>query len=106
MAPRLDMLESHCNRKPLGEMNLNGYSEQEILACRAPNSPSRKNKPNEIIIEPQRVNLDIKKMLQTLREQIAIVLKARPGREIASSAGMLIEQLGYINISDLFEILE
>lgn len=104
MAPRLDMLELHCNRKPLGEMNLNGYSEQEILACRAPNSPSRKNKPNNEIVEPQRVNLDIRKMLHTLREQIASVLKVRPGREIASSAGMLIEQLGNINTSDLFEM--
>lgn len=91
MAPRLDMLESHCNRKPLGEMNLNGYSEQEILAYRVPNSPSRKNKPNNEIIEsqPQRINLDIKKMLQALKEQLASVLKARPGRETASSAGML-----------------
>ncbi|XP_011877733.1 PREDICTED: serine/threonine-protein kinase PLK1 [Vollenhovia emeryi] len=87
MAPRLDMLESHCNRKPLGEMNLNGYSEQEILA-RVPNSPSRKAKPNEII-EPQRVTLDIRKMLQTLKEQIATVLIARPARETASSADEL-----------------
>ncbi|XP_011699659.1 PREDICTED: serine/threonine-protein kinase polo isoform X1 [Wasmannia auropunctata] len=88
MAPRLDMLESHCNRKPLGEMNLNGYSEQDILACRVPNSPSRKTKPNEIV-EPQRVNLDIRKMLQTLKEQIAIVLNTKPARETASSADEL-----------------
>lgn len=87
MAPRLDMLESHCNRKPLGEMNLNGYTEQEILS-RVPNSPSRKTKPNEIT-EPQRVNLDIRKMLQTLKEQIGIVLRTKPARETISSAGML-----------------
>lgn len=95
MAPRLDMLESHCNRKPLVEMNLNGYSEQDILSSRVPNSPSRKTKPNEII-EPQRVNLDIRKMLQTLREQIAMVLKTKPAREMVSSAGMLEEIFRYI----------
>ena len=89
MAPRLDMLESHCNRRPLGEMNLNGYTEQEILSCRVPNSPSRKIKSNEITNEPQRVNLDIRTMLQTLKEQIGIVLKSKPARETISSAGML-----------------
>ncbi|KAL6254638.1 hypothetical protein P5V15_013945 [Pogonomyrmex californicus] len=89
MAPRLDMLESHCNRKPLGEMNLNGYSEQEILACRVPNSPSRKTKSNNEIIEPQRVSHDIRKMLHTLKDQLAAVLKAKPARETASSADEL-----------------
>ncbi|XP_018045529.1 PREDICTED: serine/threonine-protein kinase polo [Atta colombica] len=88
MAPRLDMLESHCNRRPLGEMNLNGYTEQEILSCRVPNSPSRKTKLNEIT-EPQRVNLDIRTMLQTLKEQIGIVLKSKPARETISSADEL-----------------
>ncbi|KAL0104943.1 hypothetical protein PUN28_016529 [Cardiocondyla obscurior] len=90
MAPRLDMLESHCNRKPLGEMNLNGYSEQEILTSRA-NSPSRKIKPNIDVIEPQKVcvNLDIKKMLYTLKEQIAGVLRANPARDTISSADEL-----------------
>ncbi|KYN28013.1 PREDICTED: serine/threonine-protein kinase PLK1 [Trachymyrmex cornetzi] len=88
MAPRLDMLESHCNRRPLGEMNLNGYTEQDILSNRVPNSPSRKAKPNEIT-EPQRVNLDIRKMLQTMKEQIGIVLKTKPAKEIISSADEL-----------------
>lgn len=88
MAPRLDVLESHCNRKPLGEMNLNGYSEQ-IIACRVPNSPSRKPKPATEVIESQRITLDIKKMLETLKEQIAIVLKTKPARETVSSADEL-----------------
>ncbi|XP_018392373.1 PREDICTED: serine/threonine-protein kinase polo [Cyphomyrmex costatus] len=89
MAPRLDMLESHCNRKPLGEMNLNGYTEQDILSCRVPSSPSRKTKPNSEIAEPQRVNLDIRKMLQTLKEQIGSVLRTKPARESVSSADEL-----------------
>lgn len=101
-APRLDMLESHCNRKPLGEMNLNGYSEQDILASRVPNSPLRKVKPNNEIAEPQRVSLDIRKMLHTLKEQIAMVLKTKPARETASSAGML-EKLLYYSIKVLIE---
>ncbi|XP_071557610.1 serine/threonine-protein kinase polo [Temnothorax nylanderi] len=89
MAPRLDTLELHCNRKPLSEMNLNGYSEQEIFP-RVPNSPSRKAKFNNEIIEPQRGgNLDIRKMLQTLKEQIAVVLKTKPARETASSSDEL-----------------
>ncbi|KAL6424771.1 hypothetical protein ACFW04_010015 [Cataglyphis niger] len=85
MAPRLDMLESHCNRKPLGEMNLNGYSEQEILASRVPNSPLRKAKLSTETIEPQRVNHDIKKMLYTLKEQLAAVLKFKSSKDITSS---------------------
>ncbi|XP_036143219.1 serine/threonine-protein kinase polo isoform X2 [Monomorium pharaonis] len=88
MAPRLDMLESHCNRRPLGEMNLNGYSEQDILASRVPNSPLRKIKPSNEV-EPQGIKLDIRKMLQTLKEQIACVLKTKPAREIISSADEL-----------------
>ncbi|XP_011254094.3 serine/threonine-protein kinase polo [Camponotus floridanus] len=85
MAPRLDMLESHCNRKPLGEMNLNGFSEQDILASRMPNSPLRKTKLSTEVIEPQRVNHDIKKMLYTLKEQLAAVLKYKPSKDITSS---------------------
>lgn len=85
MAPRLDMLESHCNRKPLGEMNLNGYTEQEILASRVPNSPLRKGKLSTEIVEPQRVGHDIKKMLYTLKEQLAAVLKFKPSKDVTSS---------------------
>ena len=85
MAPRLDMLESHCNRKPLGEMNLNGYSEQDILASRVPNSPLRKAKLSTEVIESQRVNHDIKKMLYTLKEQLTAVLKYKPAKDITSS---------------------
>ncbi|EZA62672.1 serine/threonine-protein kinase polo [Ooceraea biroi] len=85
MPPRLDMLESHCNRKPLGEMNLNGFSEQDIIACRVPNSP-RKVKPAAEITDTQRASFDIKMMLCTLKEQLAAVLKTKPARETASLA--------------------
>ncbi|XP_020285437.1 serine/threonine-protein kinase polo isoform X2 [Pseudomyrmex gracilis] len=84
MAPRLDMLELHCNRKPLGEMNLNGYSEQDILASRVP-SPLRKTKTTTECTSAQRAT-EITKMLSTLRAQLATVLKAKPAKEIASSA--------------------
>lgn len=90
MAPRLDMLESHCNRKPLGEMNLNGYSEQDILASRVPNSPLRKAKLSaETIEQPQRINHDIKKMLHTLKDQLTVVLKYKPAKDITCSEGQL-----------------
>lgn len=79
MPPRLDMLESHCNRKPLSEMNLNGYSEQDNLSNRITVSP-RKMKPSIEIIETQHVN-DIKTMLSTLRQQLAAVLKTKPSRD-------------------------
>ncbi|XP_029164581.1 serine/threonine-protein kinase polo isoform X2 [Nylanderia fulva] len=86
MAPRLDMLESHCNRKPLGEMNLNGYSEQDILASRVPNSPLRKAKLSaEVVEQPQRINHDIKKMLYTLKEQLTAVLKYKPAKDVTCS---------------------
>lgn len=92
MAPRLDMLESHCNRKPLGEMNLNGYSEQDILASRVPNSPLRKAKLSaETIEQPQRINHDIKKMLHTLKDQLTVVLKYKPAKDITCSEGQLDE---------------
>lgn len=91
MAPRLDMLELHCNRKPLGEMNLNGYSEQDILASRVP-SPLRKTKTTTDCTNAQRAN-EITKMLSTLRAQLATVLKAKPAKEIASSAGVLTKSI-------------
>lgn len=86
MAPRLDVLESHCNRKPLGEMNLNGFSEQDLIAYRVPNSP-RKVKPTGEITE--RASHDIKKMLYTLKEQLATVLLSRPARRMISSTGRI-----------------
>jgi len=88
MAPRLDCFNQpeYNNRTPLGEMNLNGFSEQDVIACRAPNSP-RKLKPIAEITETQRACHDIKKMLYTLREQLAVVLKAKPARDLTSSTG-------------------
>ncbi|EFN89665.1 Serine/threonine-protein kinase polo [Harpegnathos saltator] len=86
MAPRVDMLESHCNRKPLGEMNFNGCSETDIITFRVPSSPSRKPAKPTDVNEMQRMNHDIKKMLHTLKEQLATVLKAKPAREITSLA--------------------
>jgi len=35
------------------------------------------------------VNRDVRRMLQTLKEQIGVVLKTKPARETVSSAGML-----------------
>lgn len=85
MAPRLDMLEMHNQRKPLSEMNTNVGGEGQDFVFRVPNSPARK-KPADGTNEVQRINHDIKKMLQTLREQLAAVLKAKPSRETTSSA--------------------
>lgn len=86
MAPRLDMLEMHNQRKPLSEMNLNAAGDGEDNVFRVPNSPARK-KPTEDVNGVQKINLDIKKMLQTLKEQLTAVLVARPSSETASSAG-------------------
>ncbi|KAG7207750.1 hypothetical protein KM043_009362 [Ampulex compressa] len=87
MAPRLDMLEIHNQRKPLSEMNMNvgGDADNFNPVFRVPNSPARKAK-HDGVNEAQRINLDIRKMLLTLREQLAAVLKANPIRETASSA--------------------
>ncbi|KAL2719422.1 serine/threonine-protein kinase polo [Vespula squamosa] len=85
MAPRLDMLEMHNQRKPLSEMNLNAGGDGEDNMFRVPNSPARK-KPTEDVNGVQKINLDIKKMLQTLKEQLTAVLVARPSSETASSA--------------------
>lgn len=85
MAPRADTLELYCNRKPLGEMNLNGYTDTGII--RELNSPVRKTKL--AATEAQRVNLDIRQMLHTLREQLAVVLKSKPTKETASSTGQI-----------------
>ncbi|XP_046832578.1 serine/threonine-protein kinase polo isoform X2 [Vespa crabro] len=84
MPPRLDMLEMHNQRKPLSEMNLNAGGDGEDNTFRVPNSPARK-KPTEDVNGVQKVNLDIKKMLQTLKEQLTAVLVARPSSETASS---------------------
>ncbi|XP_043798427.1 serine/threonine-protein kinase polo isoform X2 [Apis laboriosa] len=86
MAPRLDMLEMHNQRKPLSEMNTNVGGEGQDFVFRVPNSPVRKTKPTDAISEVQKLNLDIRKMLQTLREQLSAVLKAKPSRETTSSA--------------------
>ncbi|PBC32591.1 Serine/threonine-protein kinase polo [Apis cerana cerana] len=86
MAPRLDMLEMHNQRKPLSEMNTNVGGEGQDFVFRVPNSPVRKTKPADAISEVQKLNLDIRKMLQTLREQLSAVLKAKPSRETTSSA--------------------
>ncbi|XP_047362393.1 serine/threonine-protein kinase polo isoform X3 [Vespa velutina] len=84
MPPRLDMLEMHNQRKPLSEMNLNAGGDGEDNTFRVPSSPARK-KPTEDVNGVQKVNLDIKKMLQTLKEQLTAVLVARPSSETASS---------------------
>lgn len=90
MAPRLDMLEMHNQRKPLSEMNTNVGGEGQNFVFRVPNSPAHKTKVADTISEVQKMNLDIINMLQTLREQLAAVLKAKPSRETTSSAGIII----------------
>ncbi|KZC14453.1 Serine/threonine-protein kinase PLK1 [Dufourea novaeangliae] len=85
MAPRLDMLEMHNQRKPLSEMNTNVGGEGQDFIFRVPNSPARKTKPADTVNEVQKLNHDIKKMLQTLREQLAAVLKPNPSRETTLS---------------------
>ncbi|XP_076633083.1 serine/threonine-protein kinase polo [Colletes latitarsis] len=85
MAPRLDMLEMHNQRKPLTEMNTNVEAEGPNFVFRVPNSPARKAKPADGASEMQKMNPDIKTMLQTLREQLSAVLKAKPSWEMAES---------------------
>lgn len=96
MAPRLDLLEMHNQRKPLSEMNTNVGGEGQDFVFRVPNSPARKTKPADAINEVQKLNLDIKKMLQTLREQLSAVLKSKPCRETTSSTGTIIQGLNII----------
>ncbi|XP_033342268.1 serine/threonine-protein kinase polo [Megalopta genalis] len=84
MAPRLDMLEMHNQRKPLSEMNINIVEGQDFV-FRVPNSPGHKTKPTETVNEVQKLNHDNKNMLRTLREQLAAVLKANPSREATLS---------------------
>ncbi|CAL7941690.1 unnamed protein product [Xylocopa violacea] len=86
MAPRLDMLEMHNQRKPLSEMNTNVGGEGQDFVFRVPNSPARKTKHVDAVNEVQRKNLDIRKMLQSLLEQLAAVLKTAPSKETTSSA--------------------
>ncbi|XP_053982564.1 serine/threonine-protein kinase polo [Hylaeus volcanicus] len=85
MAPRLDMLEMHNQRKPLTEMNTNVGGEGQDFVFRVPNSPARKTKAVDAVNEVQKTNHDIKKMLQTLKDQLLGVLRAKPSREMAVS---------------------
>lgn len=84
MAPRLDTLESHNQRKPLSEMNQNEADDKAVF--RLPISPARKIKGIETLSETQKSGRDIRKMLITLKEQVAAVLLTNPAREDASSA--------------------
>ncbi|KAI4483644.1 PREDICTED: serine/threonine-protein kinase polo [Polistes canadensis] len=85
MAPRLDMLEMHNQRKPLSEMNLNAGGDGDDNVFRMLNSPSRK-KPSEDVNNVHKSNLDTKKMLHALKDQLTVVLATRPSSETASSA--------------------
>ncbi|KAK0084064.1 hypothetical protein PV325_007665 [Microctonus aethiopoides] len=84
MAPRLDTLESHNQRKPLSEMNQNEADDKAVF--RLPVSPARKIKGIETLSETQKSGRDIRKMLITLKEQVAAVLLTNPERQDASSA--------------------
>ncbi|KAI4502511.1 hypothetical protein M0802_002423 [Mischocyttarus mexicanus] len=84
MAPRLDMLEMHNQRKPLSEMNLNAGGDGDDNASRVPNSSARK-KPSEEVNNVHKSNLNTKKMLNTLKEQLIAVLLVGPSNEAAFS---------------------
>ncbi|XP_015588056.1 serine/threonine-protein kinase polo [Cephus cinctus] len=86
MAPRSDMLEMHNQRKPLTEMNHNTGKETIDNIPGIPNSPAPKSKSVDGNSEVQKLNHDIKKMLQTLKDQLAAVLSSKPTRKAANSA--------------------
>lgn len=78
MAPRLDTLESY-NRKPLSEMN-NSLKIDEIGRIQpSPRKPKAHN-PNQT----QKPDHDIDSMLKNLEEQLAELLKSKPGKEMVS----------------------
>lgn len=79
MAPRLDMLESF-NRKPLTEMN-NSLKIEEVGRVQASPRKVKPLNPNQT----QRADHDIDNMLKSLEEQLSLLLKAKPGRDMASS---------------------
>lgn len=89
MAPRLDTLETHNQpRQPLHEKHQNGGTGVGITDNHqfiAPNSPAICRPRPDIATEAQKSNRDIRKMLLTLKEQIASVLSAKPARNDASS---------------------
>ncbi|XP_012264966.1 serine/threonine-protein kinase polo [Athalia rosae] len=84
MAPRMDVLEMHNQRKPLTEMNGNGGGDVQDILFRVPRSPAVKTKAHEVNDE-QKLHHDIRKMLQTLKDQLAAVLKTKPARDTVSS---------------------
>lgn len=95
MAPRLDTLEMHNNRKPLSEMNMNNYNTGESDVFKIPTSPQRNkllspsNKMKSVEIQTndvQKINHENKRMLQALKEQLHGVLKSKPAQKMASSA--------------------
>lgn len=97
MAPRLDTLEMHNNRKPLSEMNMNNYNTGESDVFKIPTSPQRNkllspsNKMKSVEIQTndvQKINHENKRMLQALKEQLHGVLKSKPAQKMASSAGI------------------
>lgn len=81
MAPRMDALESLNQRKPLIEMNQNNEQVTDPL-FRVPVSPAPKNKTDLAV---DKAGKDIRKMLITLKEQVAAVLQVNPARTNASS---------------------
>lgn len=97
MAPRLDTLEMHNNRKPLSEMNMNNYNAGDAEVFKIPTSPQRnkllsplnKLKATEVNTnDVQKINQENKRMLQALKEQLHGVLKSKPAQKMASSAGI------------------
>ncbi|XP_066581564.1 serine/threonine-protein kinase polo [Prorops nasuta] len=86
MAPRLDTLELFNQRKPLSEMNCNSIIEVDELVSRK-NSPARKtNSAKSGMSEVQRATHNVKKMLQTLRDQLGAIVNAKTTRLTDSAA--------------------
>lgn len=85
MAPRLDTLESF-NRKPLGEVDMNNSVNIEEVKLLSPRKTGKQNgRPST-----QKADLDIDSLLKTLQEQLAILMKAKPGREMKTSGMLMI----------------
>ncbi|XP_011494158.1 PREDICTED: serine/threonine-protein kinase polo [Ceratosolen solmsi marchali] len=84
MAPRLDMLESF-NRKPLSEMNFNNsLNIEDIYRVKSSPRKAKQNGQNTA----QKADHDIDNMLKTLKEQLEVLLKSKPGKEMACSDEM------------------
>lgn len=89
MAPRLDTLETY-NRKPLSEMDMNHSPKIDELNNKNQPSPRKAIKQNGTIKDPQKVDNEIENGLKNLKEQLASVIKSKPGKEMSSSGTSMV----------------